>query len=157
MQPLFWLEEGELAGSRGPVGQNWDFDELQRSGIGAILSLADNMAGNLAADWPQSPFEFACIPLPSGEAPSDADLRLCVEQLPKALDFIQRQHAAGLGVLVHCESGQNRTCLLLAYYLMEHGVAPLHAVARIRAVADVAFESHGWDQFVFDVLYALQD
>ncbi|MGI3001886.1 dual specificity protein phosphatase family protein [Shewanella algae] len=153
MQPLFWLEEGELAGSRGPVDRTWDFDELQRSGIGAILSLADNGA----ADWPQSLFEFACIPLPSGEAPSDADLRLCVEQLPKALDFIQRQREAGLGVLVHCESGQNRTCLLLAYYLMEHGVAPLHAVARIRAVADAAFGSHGWDQFVFDVLYALQD
>ncbi|GGE69943.1 dual specificity protein phosphatase family protein [Shewanella carassii] len=153
MQPLFWLEEGELAGSRGPVDRTWDFDELQRSGIGAILSLADNVA----ADWPQSPFEFACIPLPSGEAPSDADLRRCVEQLPKALDFIQRQREAGLGVLVHCESGQNRTCLLLAYYLMEHGVAPLHAVARIRAVADAAFGSHGWDQFVFDVLYALQD
>lgn len=153
MQPLFWLEEGELAGSRGPVDRTWDFDELQRSGIGAILSLADNGA----ADRPQSPFEFACIPLPSGEAPSDADLRRCVEQLPKALDFIQRQREAGLGVLVHCESGQNRTCLLLAYYLMEHGVAPLHAVARIRAVADAAFGSHGWDQFVFDVLYALQD
>ncbi|BCV54529.1 dual specificity protein phosphatase family protein [Shewanella algae] len=153
MQPLFWLEEGELAGSRGPAGQNWDLDELQRSGIGAILSLAENVA----ADWPQSPFEFACIPLPSGETPLDADLRLCVEQLPKALDFIKRQRAAGLGVLVHCESGQNRTCLLLAYYLMEHGVAPLHAVARIRAVADAAFESHGWDQFVLDVLYALQE
>ncbi len=55
MQPLFWLEEGELAGSRGPAGQNWDLDELQRSGIGAILSLAENVA----ADWPQSPFEFA--------------------------------------------------------------------------------------------------
>lgn len=45
----------------------------------------------------------------------------------------------------------------MAYYLMENGAAPLHAVSQVRAVRDIAFSAEGWDQFVYDVLYALQE
>jgi hypothetical protein len=30
-------------------------------------------------------------------------------------------------------------------------------VSQVRNVREIAFSADGWDQFVFDVLYALQD
>ena len=54
-------------------------------------------------------------------------------------------------------NSEGRTALMMAYYLMMKGTAPLHAVSQVRNIRDIAFSSEGWDQFAFDVLYQLQD
>ncbi|MFV7772157.1 dual specificity protein phosphatase family protein [Shewanella marisflavi] len=155
MQQLFWLVEGVIAGRCGPNLIQWDLGQLKAEGIDAILSVnqgelcdPEEMAG--------LDLRYACIPLSENIPPQEGDQALCVAQLPKALAFIRECEAQGLTVMIHCRSGKDRTGLVMAYYLMENGAAPLHAVSQVRAVRDIAFSSDGWDQFVYDVLYALQ-
>lgn len=156
MQQLFWLVEGELAGRCGPNLVPWDLSELKEQGVGAILSVN---GGDLcdADEMARLALRYACIPLSGNIPPMEGDEAHCVAQLPKALAFIRQCEADGLPVMIHCRSGKDRTGLLMAYYLMENGAAPLHAVSQVRAVRDIAFSAEGWDQFVYDVLYALQE
>ena len=156
MQHLFWLVEDKIAGRSGPNKEMWDLNEIKASGIGAILSVNGGEDCDLDA-IKQAQLVYACVPFSSNVPPQEDDLGLCVEQLPKALAFIRDCEVKEIPVLIHCRSGKDRTALLMAYYLMENGAAPLHAVSQVRAVRDIAFSSDGWDQFAFDVLYALQD
>ncbi|MCG9698333.1 dual specificity protein phosphatase family protein [Shewanella sp. Isolate11] len=156
MKHLFWLVEGQVAGRCGPNKENWDIAELKQGGIGAVLSVN---GGDMCEPevFAQHGMRYACIPFSNNVPPVETDLAVCVEQLPKALDFIRQCEAEDIPVLIHCRSGKDRTGLLMAYYLMSNGAAPLHAVSQVRAIRDIAFSADGWDQFTFDVLYALQD
>jgi len=156
MQHLFWLVEDKIAGRSGPNKEAWDLNEIKSSGIGAILSVNGGEACEPDA-FTEADLAYACIPFSSNVPPKEEDLGLCVEQLPKALAFIRECEANNMPVMIHCRSGKDRTALLMAYYLMENGAAPLHAVSQVRAARDIAFSAEGWDQFAFDVLYALQE
>ncbi|BAJ01518.1 dual specificity protein phosphatase family protein [Shewanella violacea] len=156
MQHLFWLIEDKIAGRSGPNKEAWDLKEIKSSGIGAVLSVNGGEECDPQA-FIDADLSYACIPFSSNIPPKEEDLALCVEQLPKALTFIRDCEEKNLPVLIHCRSGKDRTALIMAYYLMENGAAPLHAVSQVRAVRDIAFSAEGWDQFAFDVLYALQD
>ncbi|WP_025822577.1 dual specificity protein phosphatase family protein [Shewanella marina] len=156
MRDVFWLVEGEIAGRSGPNKLDWDLAELYQNGFRAILSV-NNADGCNVDSISQMGFAYCHQELPDNIPPQESDLSICVERLPKALKFIQEQQALGNKVLIHCRSGKDRTGLVMAYYLMCSGAAPLHAVSQVRAIRDIAFSSEGWDQFVFDVLYALQD
>ena len=156
MQHLFWLVEDKIAGRSGPNKEAWDLKEIKRSGIGAVLSVNGGEDCDPQA-FIDADLSYACIPFSSNIPPKEEDLALCVEQLPKALAFIRECEANNMPVLIHCRSGKDRTALIMAYYLMVNGAAPLHAVSQVRAVRDIAFSAEGWDQFAFDVLYALQD
>ncbi|MGL5360440.1 MAG: dual specificity protein phosphatase family protein [Shewanella sp.] len=156
MQHVFWLVEGLVAGRSGPNKDPWDLAELKAGGIGAVLSVN----GGEECD-PQS-FEkvglrYACMPFSRNVPPQEGDVAICVKQLPRALAFIEQCVADELPVVIHCRSGKDRTGLMMAYYLMVNGAAPLHAVSQVRSIRDIAFTAEGWDQFAFDVLYALQD
>ncbi|MCZ4336658.1 dual specificity protein phosphatase family protein [Shewanella colwelliana] len=156
MQHLFWLVEGKIAGRCGPNKVMWDIALLKQAGIGAVISVnGGDMCDTLEFD--KHDILYACVPFSSNVPPTEDDLALCVEQLPKALDFIRRCEDKQIPVMIHCRSGKDRTGLLMAYYLMQNGAAPLHAVSQVRAIRDIAFTAEGWDQFAFDVLYALQD
>lgn len=156
MQHLFWLVEGRVAGRCGPNKENWDIVELKQGGIGAVLSVN---RGDMCEpqEFADHGIRYACIPFSSNVPPLEGDVEICAEQLPKALEFIKECEADDIAVMVHCRSGKDRTGLLMAYYLMSNGAAPLHAVSQVRAIRDIAFSAEGWDQFAFDVLYALQD
>lgn len=155
MQHLFWLIEDKIAGRSGPSKEPWDLSLLKTQGIGAVLSVNDGEACEVDC-FIEAGLKYQCIPLSSNVPPQDGDLELCVEQVPKALKFIRECEDEGLTLLVHCHSGKDRTGLIMAYLLMDNGAAPLHAVNQVRGVRDIAFSADGWDQFVFDVLYALQ-
>ncbi len=156
MQHLYWLIEDKIAGRTGPNKEAWDLKEIKRAGIGAVLSVNDGEECDPQA-FIDADLSYACIPFSNNIPPKEDDLALCVEQLPKALAFIRECEQHNSPVLIHCYSGKDRTGLIMAYYLIENGAAPLHAVSQVRAVRDIAFSAEGWDQFVFDVLYALQD
>lgn len=156
MQHLFWLVEGRIAGRCGPNKENWDINELKQGGIGAVLSVN---GGEMCEPevFEGHGLRYACIPFSRNVPPQEGDVAVCAEQLPKALAFIKQCEADDIAVLIHCRSGKDRTALLMAYYLMSNGAAPLHAVSQVRAIRDIAFSAEGWDQFAFDVLYAIQD
>lgn len=156
MQHLFWLVEDKIAGRSGPNKEAWDLKEIKSSGIGAVLSVNGGEACEPQA-FIDADLKYACIPFSNNIPPKEDDLSLCVEQLPKALAFIRECESENIPVMIHCRSGKDRTGLIMAYYLMQNGAAPLHAVSQVRAVRDIAFSAEGWDQFAFDVLYALQD
>lgn len=156
MQQLFWLVEGRVAGRSGPNKDPWDLAELKQAGIGAVLSV-NSGDGCEPDEFTAHGLDYQCIPFSSNVPPLEDDIAVCVAQLPKALAFIRHCEASDKAVLIHCRSGKDRTGLIMAYYLMDNGAAPLHAVSQVRSVRDIAFSAEGWDQFVFDVLYALQD
>ncbi|MEZ9820402.1 dual specificity protein phosphatase family protein [Shewanella sp. 10N.286.45.A1] len=156
MQHLFWLVEGQIAGRSGPNKDAWDLSELKAEGIDAILSV-NNGESCEDEDFSSVGIEYQCIPFSRNAPPEVGDLEYCVEQVPKALAYIRQCEAQNKTVLIHCRSGKDRTGLIMAYYLMDNGAAPLHAVSQIRAIRDIAFSADGWDQFAFDVLYALQE
>lgn len=156
MQHLFWLVEGKIAGRSGPNKDPWDLAELKAAGIRAVLSV-NGGEGCEPSSFQHHGLRYECIPFSRNVPPQDGDIAICVAQLPKALAFIQQCEADNLPVLVHCRSGKDRTGLIMAYYLMVNGAAPLHAVSQVRSIRDIAFSAEGWDQFAFDVLYALQD
>ncbi|WP_445945276.1 phosphatase domain-containing protein [Shewanella sp.] len=156
MNDIFWLVDGKIAGRSGPNKTPWDLADIKAAGIKAIVSLNDAAECNTNA-MAAVGIVHRVFTLPDSIPPTDADLATCTEILPKALAFIDQCEADNLPVLIHCRSGKDRTGLMMAYYLMQHGAAPLHAVSQVRNVRDIAFSAEGWDQFVFDVLYALQD
>ena len=156
MQHLFWLVEGQIAGRSGPNKDPWDLAQIKASGIDAILSVNHGEECNVQ-EIADLGLDYLCVPFSNNIPPKEEDLTLCTEQVPKALAFIRQCEAQDKTVLIHCRSGKDRTGLIMAYYLMDNGAAPLHAVSQVRAVRDIAFSSEGWDQFAFDVLYALQE
>ncbi|ABE55808.1 dual specificity protein phosphatase [Shewanella denitrificans OS217] len=156
MKDVFWLVEGKLAGRSGPNKTPWDLQELAANGIKVIVSLNDANQCDESA-MAEVGILHRVFTLPDSIPPTLDDLAICTEILPKILAFIAQCEADNLPVLIHCRSGKDRTGLMMAYYLMKNGAAPLHAVSQVRNVREIAFSADGWDQFVFDVLYALQD
>ncbi|WP_076542927.1 dual specificity protein phosphatase family protein [Shewanella sp. UCD-KL21] len=156
MKQLFWLVEGVIAGRSGPNKHPWDLAELKAAGIGAILSVNDGDEVDVAAIEALG-LKYCCTPFSNNIPPQEGDEAICVAQMPTALAFIRECEAQNIAVLIHCRSGKDRTGIMMAYYLLDNGAAPVHAVSQVRSVRDIAFSAEGWDQFVFDVLYALQD
>ncbi|QBF84943.1 protein phosphatase [Shewanella maritima] len=155
MEHVFWLEEGQLAGRSGPNKHPWDLQQLKQEGFAAIASLNDGAACD-SQQLKTLDIAHQIFNLPDNIPPKPEDLAVCVELLPKVIAFIDEQRQQGKTVLLHCRSGINRTELVMAYYLMRNGAAPVHAVSQTRVASGLAFDADGWDQFVYDVLYALQ-
>ena len=64
-----------------------------------------------------------------------------VEQLTRALEFIDWHRTQGQAVAVHCLMGQGRTGTVLAAYLIRAGAAPEAALTEVRARCPGAIES----------------
>ncbi|MBQ4892198.1 protein phosphatase [Shewanella sp. UCD-FRSSP16_17] len=156
MKQLFWLVDGVIAGRSGPNKDEWDLAELKAAGVGAVLSV--NNGDNVDTDEIEKQgLRYLCTPFSRNIPPQEGDVVICVSQARKALAFIRQCEADNVAVMIHCRSGKDRTGIMMAYYLMDNGAAPVHAVSQVRSVRDIAFSAEGWDQLVFDVLYALQD
>ncbi|MGL4474737.1 MAG: protein phosphatase [Shewanella sp.] len=155
MQHMFWLVEGQIAGRSGPTLNPWNIGELKDAGIGAIISVIDGDAAD-AERIRAAGIRYECIALPDAITPSAQDLEDAVAHLPAVIAFIKQACDDGLVVLIHCGSGQDSTCLVMAQYLIEQGAAPVHAISQVRNVNANAFSRDGWDQFAFDVVYQLQ-
>ncbi|WP_434931444.1 dual specificity protein phosphatase family protein [Shewanella sp. HL-SH5] len=156
MKQVFWLIDGQLAGRSGPNKDAWDLAELKAAGFGAIASLNDGAMCDTQA-MADLGIAHQVFSLPDNIPPIEGDVEICAEIMPKVLAFIRQAESENKAVLLHCRSGINRTELMMAYYLMENGAAPLHAVSQVRNASGLAFDAEGWDQFVYDVLYKLQE
>ena len=155
MKQVFWLIDGQLAGRSGPNKDAWDLAEIKAAGFGAIASLNDGAMCD-TQQMADLGIDHQIFNLPDNIPPLESDVDICAEIMPRVLDFIRQAEAQNKAVLLHCRSGINRTELMMAYYLMENGAAPVHAVSQVRNASGLAFDAEGWDQFVYDVLYRLQ-
>lgn len=151
MDHVFWLREEKVAGRSGPNTNVWDLEEIKANGFSAILSVNngeavhESMISNLEMG-------YSNIPMSSNAPVRDGDKELCLENLPKALDFIQKNIMGG-PVLIHCRSGKDRTGMVLAAYLIkfeEYNVK--QAMEEVIAVRPTAFSAEGWMEFVAEVL-----
>jgi protein-tyrosine phosphatase len=152
MQHVFWLIPGKLAGRPGPNQEPWNVEELQRGGIGAVLSVNAGILVN-PEDFLSRGMRYARIPFSDKAPPMPGDLEICLTALPRAYDFVSAEIQAGKAALVHCRSGKDRTGLLMAYYLMRTtGVSVDDAIRQVRLVRPIALSAEGWDEFAREIL-----
>lgn len=152
MKHVFWLEPGRIAGRCGPNLEPWNANELHAGGIGAVISVNDGELVH-SEDFRVLGMRYSRYSMSDGAPPRFGDLELNVKQLPAAYEWIEACLEDGLSVMIHCRSGKDRTCLLMAYYLIRrYDHSPEEAIAHIKTVRNTAFSAVGWDRFALDVL-----
>ena len=124
---FYWLLPGQLAGMPLPglVGDlSHDLLALKLCHIRQLISLSPQEVNpELLAQHGIRALHLAGT---AGELPSPAQLRMLVRAMARMIE-------RGQGVAVHCVSGNGRTGLLLAAYLMHQGIDVDAALAQVQA------------------------
>ena len=124
---FYWLVPGVLAGMPMPGlvnGLAHDLAALKRCRVSSLISLSQEPVS--ADTLAQLGIRALHLAGPDHEIPSPAQLRMMVLAM-------SRRIAQGHCVTVHCKSGDARTGVLLAAYLMAQGAALEAAVALVEA------------------------
>ena len=128
---FLWVERGKLAASGYPASRSqvaW----LQRAGVRSILTLTER---------PLPDAYVAGLNLETHHVAMEDHRPPSQESLRRAVDYIERQTAAGRPVLVHCLAGKGRTMCAIGAYLMEtRGVTADQAIAELRSIRAGAVE-----------------
>lgn len=146
---FYWLLPGQLAGcscpgvriaSSPPDALGADLAWLRAAGIGAVLSLTEwSLPEASLAGYDLTGLH---LPVPDFHPPT-------LDQIDRALEFIDARIAEGRPPVVHCLAGQGRTGTVLAAYLIRAGLPADQAIARIRAICPGAIESPPQVQALF--------
>ncbi len=95
---------------------------------------------------------YANIPMSSNAPVRDGDREICLQNIPRAMDFIRANLATG-AVLIHCRAGKDRTGMVMAAYLIEfEGYDAKAAMDKVIEARPIAFTAQGWKEFGLDVL-----
>ncbi|HLZ69628.1 MAG TPA: tyrosine protein phosphatase [Dehalococcoidia bacterium] len=153
---LYWIQDvgrGRLAMLPRPRAGDWLREEiasLRDDGVDVLVSLLTPYEiGELELD--DEPrccaaigMEFVSFPIEDMRVPPS------VEDTQRLVARLLAQLAAGKGVAVHCRAGIGRSSTIAACVLVEAGVSPEDAFARITAVRGVALpdtdEQREWVQ-----------
>lgn len=147
----YTIEPGLLYGRPGPNKSRWDLPSLKRHGLVAVVSLVQI---EKPPDVTRAGLKHYFIPfedklyLPYKTA--NAFVFEIFDEFDRVLDIhLPRKEP----VLVHCNSGKDRTGLLLAYYLITRkGLSAKRAIKAIRQQKPDALTASGYE----DVLFALE-
>jgi protein-tyrosine phosphatase len=154
MKRVFWLIPDLLAGRPGPRFFSWKPAELRAGGFDAVLNLSEYEPETAALE--AAGLRSYWVPLPMDYPPSGESEQQCIEALPRALDHMNRELAAGRRTLVHCFAGRDRTGMLLALFLARRdGLAAADAIARVRKVRPEAISAPGWEEMALRVITRL--
>lgn len=108
------------------------------------------LTANAVGDELNSQAHLTTLSFPLITTPDDSFVAPVAEAIAAAPQI------TGSEKLLVASPAHNLLGIWLAYYLMQTGAAPVHAVARVRATLEQCFVEDGWDQFAYDVLYHLQ-
>ena len=116
-----WLEDGHLAGCRGPRSDK-DLAFLASRGIRALVRLAYEEETSITGHAvEQNGMEDCYEPVEDFTAPSQ-------KQIDRVVRFIRRAVREGKPVAVSCGAGRGRTGTILACYLVSLGHAADYAI-----------------------------
>ncbi len=142
MRSVYWVLEGLLAGRPGPTYAPWDPAELYAGGIGAIISLAEEVPVDDLNGYPFQHYRYAFPPILLSS--SGLQKAFIYQALPvwRQLDALLQAH---IPTLVHCYAGRDRTGAVLAGYLVLYrSLEPDQAIRHVRQVNPYAMEAEGY-------------
>jgi atypical dual specificity phosphatase len=126
-----WVVDGKLAGSGMPVTKD-EFDWAVSQGIGAILTIREVP---LPEQWVNGSVDYMHVQVDDFAAPE-------IEDIARAVEFIESQNAKSKPVMVHCAAGKGRTGVILACYLVKNeGLSSQAAIEKIRAMRPGSIQS----------------
>lgn len=102
-----WVIEGMLAGSGMPTSRE-EMDWVRENGIKAVLTLTEEP---LPEQWLNNIY-YLHVPTVNGSSPD-------IEDIEKAVDFIDKNLQNKKSVMVHCAAGKGRTGTILVAYMMK--------------------------------------
>lgn len=155
MKHVFWLVEGDIGGRCSPDTASWNVTELQDAGFKVVMAFAalnEDAKNALKA----AEIECHCINMTAPVILDEAATSELCAAVTESVAMINQCRELSKPILLSCDTGNELTSLVMACYLTELGAAPVHAVSQVRAMNEQAFSTPGWDQFVFDVIYAMQ-
>jgi protein-tyrosine phosphatase len=155
MHEVYWIDEGRVAGRCGPYLSPFDLEAMEAAGIGYILSLDAREAELIPPVVPA--IEREVIHLTDSIPPDPGDLRLYLQRVPRALEYIlERCGRNGKAVLVHCHAGNDRTGTVLAAYLRAtRRIDPIDAIETVRDENPAALSALGYEEMALEILESL--
>lgn len=113
MYQLTWITS-QLAGGQAPMSYE-ELDSIREQGIDAIVNLCGEFC-DLHEIEEKAGFEVYHLPIPDEHVPS-------MEEMEKALEWMDEAIYLGKKVLVHCRHGHGRTGTFISAYLLRRGLS----------------------------------
>jgi atypical dual specificity phosphatase len=127
-----WVIENKLAGCGLPFTED-EFKWLADQGIKSVVTVREVA---LPSDWFEGgDIDYLHLEVEDYGAPE-------MDQLVRAIDYIDQQISSGKPVMVHCAAGKGRTGTVLAAYLVKNqNLTAEKAIEKLRAMRPGSVQS----------------
>jgi atypical dual specificity phosphatase len=125
-----WVIGNKLAGSGLPVNRD-EFEWLLEHGVKTIVTVRESA---LPREWTDK-IGYLHLQVEDYGAPD-------LQDIDRAVDFIDSEISSGRPVVVHCAAGKGRTGLILASYLVKkEGLGARQSIDKIRSMRPGSVQS----------------